>query len=93
MPYYDYKCKECEHTWEEQQSISARNVPRYNPCPNCGTSEDIVLKIGTPHLSASVWNNKKPPSDVQQRLKDIGKDHKKITGQEMNSTWGHNYLG
>ena len=36
MPTYDYKCKACEHTWEEFQSIKA--VPT-KKCPACGKSK------------------------------------------------------
>ena len=93
MPNYEYECKECDHIWEEQQTITGRNTPRYKPCPNCGTSENIVLKIGTPNFGMSVWGKTKPSSDVQQRLKDIGKNYKKLTGNEMERKFGHNYLG
>ena len=54
MPNYDYMCKECDHVWEEQQTVASRNVPRYNPCPNCGTSEDIVLVVGSPRIGDPV---------------------------------------
>ncbi len=33
MPTYDYKCKDCEHTWEEFQSIKAKPTKK---CPECG---------------------------------------------------------
>ena len=33
MPTYDYKCKDCEHTWEEFQSITAKPTKK---CPKCG---------------------------------------------------------
>lgn len=36
MPTYDYKCKGCEHTWEEFQSIKA---PPTKKCPSCGKSK------------------------------------------------------
>ena len=76
MPYYDYKCKECDHTWEEQQSVDTRNVPRYNPCPNCRTSDNIILVIGQPAIVDSIrMGVKKPPSDVQNRLREIQKAH------------------
>lgn len=32
MPTYDYKCRACEHTWEEFQSIKA---PATRKCPSC----------------------------------------------------------
>ena len=30
---YEYLCTECQHAWEEEQSISA---PPVETCPNCG---------------------------------------------------------
>ena len=45
MPTYDYRCKECGHEFEEQQTIAARNVPRYNPCPECGSSGNIITGL------------------------------------------------
>ncbi|WP_417850994.1 FmdB family zinc ribbon protein [Thalassoglobus sp.] len=33
MPTYDYRCKDCEHTWEEFQSIKAKPTKK---CPECG---------------------------------------------------------
>ncbi|MSR57461.1 MAG: zinc ribbon domain-containing protein [Planctomycetaceae bacterium] len=33
MPTYDYRCKACDHTWEEFKSIMA---PPTKKCPECG---------------------------------------------------------
>jgi putative FmdB family regulatory protein len=33
MPTYEYKCKACEHEWDEFQSISAKPTRK---CPECG---------------------------------------------------------
>ena len=75
MPFYDYKCKECGHTWDEQQTVDARNVPRYNPCPECGSSENIILVIGKVNLGDPIQLGvKKPPKDVQERLAQISRD-------------------
>ena len=75
MPFYDYKCKECEHIWEEQQTIDARNVPRYSPCPKCGTSENIILVIGKVNVGDPIQLGiQKPPRDVQERLTQINKE-------------------
>lgn len=75
MPFYDYKCKECGHTWDEQQTVNARNVPRYNPCPECGSSENIILVIGKVNVGDPIQLGvKKPPRDVQERLAQISRD-------------------
>ena len=75
MPFYDYKCKECGHTWDEFQTVDARNVPRYNPCPECGSSGDISLVIGKVNVGDPIQLGvKKPPRDVQERLVQISRD-------------------
>jgi len=33
MPTYAYQCRECEHTFEVQQSFSDDPIEK---CPNCG---------------------------------------------------------
>jgi putative FmdB family regulatory protein len=33
MPTYEYRCKSCEHTWEEFQSIKSSPSRK---CPGCG---------------------------------------------------------
>ena len=33
MPTYDYKCANCDHTFEEFQSITAQTLKK---CPSCG---------------------------------------------------------
>ncbi len=33
MPTYEYRCKSCEHAWDEFQSISANPTRK---CPECG---------------------------------------------------------
>lgn len=43
MPTYDYRCRECEHTFEHYQSITAKPLRR---CPKCGMNKVIRL-IGT----------------------------------------------
>ena len=35
MPTYDYKCKKCDHAWEEYHSIKALPSKK---CPSCGKS-------------------------------------------------------
>ena len=72
MPFYDYKCKECGHEFEEQQTIDARNVPRYNPCPECGSSGNIILMIGKPGMGDTVrLGIKRPDNHVIDRIKEV----------------------
>ena len=53
MPTYDYKCKACEHAFEEIHLIEDREVPTKNPCPKCGKKEIFKSWAGvTPALAA-----------------------------------------
>ncbi len=92
MPLYDYKCKTCEHVWEEEQTIASRNNPRYSPCPECGTSDNIILLIGSPAIGDPVnLGIKKPDKAFQNRLRQIHENAKAVGGDVLgNSTYGHN---
>ena len=84
MPNYDYKCKECEHTWEEQQTVAGRNVPRYNPCPECGSSGNIILVISKPAFADPVnLGIKKPDSSVTSRINKIKDDYGDRAGDSL----------
>ena len=39
MPTYDYQCNACEHIFDRFSSISARDEPCAEPCPECGKSD------------------------------------------------------
>ena len=89
MPTYDYKCKECNHVFEEQHSIEARNVPRYSPCPNCGTSDNIIILMGNPLIGDPVrLGVTKPHTAFNERLKEIKKNYAKA-GVEIQSKHGN----
>ena len=91
MPYYDYKCKTCEHTWEEQHTIDSRNVPRYNPCPECGTSDNIILLMSAPSIGDPVaLGVRRPNSAFRDRLRQIENNHSKPGGQRLKSRYAEN---
>ena len=35
MPFYEYKCNECSHEFEEFKTIADYNIPLKEPCPSC----------------------------------------------------------
>ena len=88
MPVYSYKCKECDHEFEEEHKVDARNVPRYNPCPNCGTSDKIILTIKKINVGDSIaMGRTKPPIEFRERLKQIEDTYSKPAGQKLNSRY------
>jgi len=89
MPSYDYKCKSCGHTWEEHQSVNARNVPRYNPCPNCNESGSMTIILGTRGFSDPVQIGiRKPDRDVVNRLNEIKKNYGEHAGADLKNFSG-----
>ncbi|MEI6437530.1 MAG: zinc ribbon domain-containing protein [Candidatus Omnitrophota bacterium] len=43
MPTYDYECRECAHTFDVLQSMSA---PKLTTCPECG-KESLARLMGS----------------------------------------------
>ena len=72
MPLYEYKCSECEHTFEEILKIADVARPLAEPCPNCGElkinrhwSEPTAMSYGSANLKD------KRPEWFKDRLKKI----------------------
>lgn len=49
MPFYVYKCKSCQHLFEEFFPKIPNETPKVN-CPECD-SEDTVRDLGKEHSS------------------------------------------
>lgn len=35
MPLYEYECKECKESWEQELPVDERNDPCLKACDNC----------------------------------------------------------
>lgn len=44
MPTYDYKCNDCDFTFEKFQSINARRIRK---CPKCGGRTERLIGAGS----------------------------------------------
>ncbi|MDP7368033.1 MAG: zinc ribbon domain-containing protein [Candidatus Pacebacteria bacterium] len=79
MPYYDYHCMACSHTFEMNMRISERKKPTEEPCPECSKSE-IIQQLATPY-HGDPWHfaGKKPDEGFKDRLKEIKKSHRGST--------------
>jgi len=51
---YDYACKRCTHTWEQEQRITADPIKK---CPKCGSryAKRLISSPGTFVLKGSGW--------------------------------------
>ncbi len=66
MPIYEYYCEKCEHAFEEVMSISSRNEPTENPCPEC--KEENTIKRGISATTMGVDMTMGVPSWFQDKL-------------------------
>ena len=78
MPTYDFKCEECEHTFEENLKIVDRDAPLELPCVHCGGK--IKQVIGVPgfaydNIKTKHYNKPKEVGQLDDRLKDIKSRH------------------
>ena len=94
MPTYEYRCKTCEHAWEEFQSIKAKPTRK---CPGCGKlkAERIISAGGgiifkgsgfyqTDYRSES-WKKGEKADKKSQESSSSG-DSKKSADKKSNDT-------
>jgi len=77
MPLYEYKCSNCEHSFELILKAEDNNGPVNDLCPHCGESETIhkVLNINLHH---GVTNpRKKMDSNFKSEMERIKSEHPK----------------
>lgn len=84
MPYYDYSCPACEHTWDVIKSMNDASNPE--SCPKCGAIGQRIfsppaLKFGPGTYTYD--NQKEQVADPGQRISGKGVQHKikKPTGE------------
>lgn len=84
MPFYDFQCKKCNHTFERMVNYSAIESVIADPCPNeeCGCLGEVV-KITTGQFMH--YNMpRKPPDDFCNMLSSLKKNTK---GAADFTTW------
>lgn len=91
MPTYEYRCKTCEHEWEEFQSIKAKPSRK---CPECGKlkAERIISAGGgilfkgsgfyeTDYRSESYKKGAKADKKAQESTKSESKSDSKSSSK------------
>lgn len=79
MPLYDYKCKQCEHTFKRNLRIANRKEPEAEPCPSCEATESVTQQLGGLAIVSGVVGagSLKKPQWFQDKIKDM----KKVVGK------------
>ena len=66
MPIYEYHCEKCKHIFEEVLSMSRRDEPTQQPCPEC--KEENGVKKGISATTMGVDMKMGVPSWFQDKL-------------------------
>ena len=84
MPTYDYKCSECNHTFEYFQPMSAEPLKE---CPKCkGTLKRIIGTGSGPIFKGSGFYQTDYKGKSQQSKKSSETDSKQSTTEKKAST-------
>lgn len=52
MPLYEYRCRECDHTYEKLERMSA---PSTGTCPECGGEATRLIGVPALQFKGSGW--------------------------------------
>lgn len=75
MPFYDYHCTSCGHTFEKNMKMQDCDLPTTFPCPEC-QSNTISKTITSAGICDPVFIGvKKVPSDFQKYVLGRIKQH------------------
>ena len=84
MPTYDYRCSECKHTFERILPMKDNDIPKKEPCPECGKEGTVSQYFSSgPKLLHEPSNtiSKNVSDGWRDRLKEI----KKTTKSNINT--------
>lgn len=82
MPLYEYKCDKCSHVFDKFLSVSARDTPLDEPCPNCKEEGAVRKLLNTPPVGDPVRMGLiKPPGGFRDVLNHI---HNSTPGSVLN---------
>lgn len=82
MPFYDYKCSKCNHTFTEFKKIDNRLVPCDAPCPHCKEEKCVDFSIGAPAFN---YTTVKMPTNTKLKEK-LTQIHENTHGSVLDKT-------
>ena len=92
MPTYDYRCKACDHEFEEFQSMSAKPLRK---CPECGklklerligTGAGVIFKGGGFYETDYRSESYKKGAEADKKAKEPKKDDSKKSSDSKSET-------
>lgn len=79
MPYYQYQCQACKHSWEQFQKIDNRDLPLTEGCPDCKSTGEVSRGVSAPRLAdpyrTGGTQSSKLPGDMKEIFQRIGESN------------------
>lgn len=75
MPTYQYKCSECENSFEEIYRVADRNIPVGSVCSKCGTGEISLYPARMSIVSMQGSWRSHTSDGWKDRLKEISRNN------------------
>lgn len=73
MPFYKYKCSNCQNETNHMLKVDLRKEPTKVNCGKCG-QPDIKHVIGTTNIIGGLIERHQKPSWFTDKIKEIKKD-------------------
>lgn len=87
MPFYSYKCLECDHDFDSLRKIDDRHQPATEPCPSCGVTGKVELRIvGAPGLGDALRLGVKGYGVDSEFKEVLQRIHKNSPGSKLDQT-------
>lgn len=74
MPYYTYRCPDCEHDEQQFQKISTRDVPIEAGCPKCRSGKYYRIVEAPGFTTSESLGRIKAPQDFRNLLSEMKKE-------------------
>ena len=89
MPFYDYKCAGCGHTFEEMLRMADVDKPTKAKCPSC-KKKKVELVVGAAKVCDSVRIGvTKPDKGWQEVMAKIKEAHPRHNMRGSRQDWMH----
>lgn len=89
MPFYDYKCGECGHSFEEMLRMADMEKPTKKKCPSCGKKK-VELVVGAAAICDPVRIGvRKADKGWQEVMSKIKEAHPRHNMKKSRQDWMH----
>lgn len=77
MPYYNFRCEDCDHIFEEKRTYEDMMTPTLNACPKCQVLGKVIYSPAFSGLADPIkLGHVRPPAAFMEGV--VGRMQKKV---------------